>query len=205
MQAGRDGMDARVLYKKSGSTLVSKLYVPNETRGDDKFELRFSDSIFGASNGILGKTPIFYSSGDIEITSNFYNDIDYEANRVRQVIIIADGNINIDQYVTNIDAWIIAGGTLNTCSIDGVPQAVENLDYNTCNRQLTINGPVYAKNVVFSRTHGANANPESGDGDLTEPAERIDYTPVSLMWSYYMSALYDKPSTVHIKELAPRY
>lgn len=131
----------------------------------------------------------------MEITSNFINDVDDEA---RQIVIIADGDIIIDENVTRIDAWIISGGDINTCSINGVAQTASTLNSEKCTKQLTINGPVYAKSIYFSRTYGNDSD------SLGTPAEIIDSTPSTLIWSYNLSKEANTPNMTYLKELAHR-
>lgn len=150
---------------------------------------------------------IHFSKNDITISSNIVNNT---ANAIKQIIYITDKNIYIDQGVTRIDAWLIAKGTINTCSIGGTPQSPygsgsARLNSDKCTNQLIINGPVHASNLILSRTYGADASKTDGNGSLIDPAERINYTPSTFIWSYNEALKDSSPRTVYLKELSPRY
>ena len=185
------------LYYKPSSVLGSDtLQVPTSTRlGSGGSQPNITNSWNNAA--------IFYSPGNMEVTRNMVttaNNISALSD-ISTFILIADGDIIIDQDVTRLDAWIIAQGTLNTCSINGVAQTPGSSDFNsdTCSQLLEINGPVYADNIVLSRTSGADYS------SLSSPAERIDYNSSFLLWSYFQSSRGKFPQTVYLKELSPRY
>ncbi|MBQ6605726.1 hypothetical protein IJH66_01945 [Candidatus Saccharibacteria bacterium] len=185
------------LYYKPSSVLGSDtLQVPTSTRlGSGGSQPNITNSWNNAA--------IFYSPGNMEVTRNMVttaNNISALSD-ISTFILIADGDIIIDQDVTRLDAWIIAQGTLNTCSINGVAQTPGSSDFNsdTCSQPLEINGPVYADNIVLSRTSGADYS------SLSSPAERIDYNSSFLLWSYFQSSRGKFPQTVYLKELSPRY
>ena len=181
--------------KKNDSSLVDIFRVPSASRAERKLPITYSHS--SMRDYFLGTSPVvFYSSGDMEITSNFINDVDNEA---RQIVLIADGNIIIDENVTRIDAWLIAKETINTCSIAGVAQTVGTLNSDKCTNPLTINGPVYVKSMEFTRTYGNDSD------SLGEPAEVINFTPSTLLWAYDLAKDDQTPKVTYIKELSPRY
>lgn len=197
--------------KQSGYTIYYKktldngyFRLPRPTRTSDSLELLNTTEV-----------KIFYSPSNIEITRNIgvlgnncrYNIGCKKLDEIVQNIIIADGDIIIDKNVTKLDAWVIAGGTINTCSVDGVAQSPGSSSFNsdTCSQPLEINGPVYAKNLVLSRTYGADKTQPDGSGSLSDPAERIDYNPSFLLWSYYQSSRGNVPQTTYLKKLSPRY
>lgn len=191
-----------IYYRKTLDNGYFRL--PRSTRTPDSLELLNTSEV-----------KIYYSPGNIEITRNIgilgnncrYNTPCTKLDDIVQNIIIADGDIIIDKNVTKLDAWVIAGGTINTCSVDGVAQSPGSSSFNsdTCSQPLEINGPVYAKNLVLSRTYGADRTQPDGSGSLSDPAERIDYNPSFLLWSYYQSSRGKVPQTTYLKKLSPRY
>ena len=189
-----DSNGTRVLYNKTGI-----LYIPNNTRGNNKRPIRLSDT---SVQNTFSSSPIFYSNNSIEITANLINDL---SNKIEQIVIISEGDILIDQNVSRIDAWLITEGTVNTCSINGTAQSISDLNTDKCTTPLVINGPVYADSIVLSRTYGADHNKADGSGSLLDPAERINFTPSTLLWPYNHESKDNIPSTVYLKELSPRY
>lgn len=124
---------------------------------------------------------------------------------IPQVIILAK-DIKITKDVDQIDAWLIAygdkkgdiyeGGKIETCPGFQIGGSVDE-----CNAQLTINGPVVAKEFYPYRSAGANPGAASGT-----PAETITLTPAAYEWGYQESSG-DSPSqahTVYSREIAPR-
>ena len=111
-----------------------------------------------------------------------------------QMIIIAD-NISIHKDVTQIDAWLIATGTINTCS-----NAPSSPSVSHCEGPLRINGPVIAKNLLLYRTYG------SEDIDtLDTPAEVINLSADSYVWAQNQAEMSGGLRTVSVRELPPRY
>ena len=159
-------------------------------------------------------TLIIYSANSITINNNitladkgFATSGYSNLSSIPQIIILSGGNVTIGENVTQIDAWIVAKEAVNTC--DGKPTT--NLDYDTCNKQLRINGPVIANNIQLVRTYGGNAVDGDTftdgrlDGGLSEAAEIINYTPTTLLWEYYHSTQKTEPKTTYLKKLAPRW
>lgn len=197
------------------------LYSELKTRyiGDSDFQnTGFEDSRVSIPAGANYKIVesdhyiIYYSSGDIQIKSNITDDNNYSnINDVNQVIILAN-NININENVTRLDAELVASNNINTCT----GHNTDNLNSDTCNKSLTINGPVYSSSLTLPRTFGGDPSiDESGDralsgldsanGSLNSPAERLDYNPLSILWGYAQSTKEKIPNTVYLKKLAPRY
>lgn len=111
-----------------------------------------------------------------------------------QLIIIAD-NINIESDVTNIDAWLIATNVIDTCGDVSSP-----LTTGVCDKQLTINGPVMARQLLLRRTAGSN-----DVATLNEPAERINMPASTYIWARHYDEKYGRLQTVSTRELPPRY
>lgn len=136
-------------------------------------------------------------------------------NEIPQVVIIAR-DIIIEDDVERIDAWLVAvgtdvrngagaitqrRGTINTCG-GGSPgiTTTSNLTISTCDRRLTVNGPVVANHLVLRRTAG------SGPGTATgEPAEVFNLRADAYMWATSYNVASGRLSTVDTKELPPRF
>lgn len=136
-------------------------------------------------------------SGDIingDRTVN--NDSDF-----RQIIIIADGNITIDPNVRNIDAWLIAKGTINTCAVDGF-QNIQKVTTEKCNERLQIRGGTLSDTLKLWRTHGSDGKTVES---LSEPAEIINQSADTYLWGQAQSGGQGKIVTTYTKELPVRY
>ena len=129
---------------------------------------------------------ITYSTGGMNSVDN-----------IPQVVIIA-GAINILSSVTQIDSWLIASGTLNTCS--DVGNSVASLTIGVCGARLTVNGPVMAGRLLLLRTAG------SGSGDAaSDPAEVFNLRPDAYLWGISQSSKSGRLETVFERELPPRF
>ncbi len=111
---------------------------------------------------------IIHVKGDLDINSNIilntgsYNSIYH----VPQVVIFVDGNVRVHTDVTQIDAWLIINGNLDTCAeftagnwaqgILGSEADAVNRVSNTCNKQLAFNGPVMASSLTLHRSYGSD-------------------------------------------------
>jgi len=130
-------------------------------------------------------------AGDIRYANGAYA----LAGEIPQLIILA-GNININNAVTQLDAWVSAEGTLNTCA--DVPRAT--ITSNNCDDKLTINGPVMANQVQLWRTAGSGTGVTSGD-----PAEVFNLRPDAYLWAISQNAKSGRLESVYQRELPPRY
>ena len=119
----------------------------------------------------------------------------------RQIIIIADGNITIDPNVRNIDAWLIAKGTINTCAVDG-NQNIQNVTTGNCNERLQIRGGTLSDTLKLWRTHGSDGKTIES---LSEPAEIINQSADTYLWGQAQSGGQGKIVTTYTKELPVRY
>jgi hypothetical protein len=143
-----------------------------------------------------GRSVVILASGTVTIT----DQITYTSaalNNVRdipQVVIIAN-NINIHGNVKQIDAWLVASGTINTCN-----DFAGNLTSNKCDEPLAVNGPVVTGKLILNRTAGADAGAQSGD-----PAERFNLRPDAFLWAQLQASGNDKAQTVYSTELPPRF
>jgi hypothetical protein len=136
-----------------------------------------------------------YASGDIYISRN----IAYQNGawpKVDQVpffeLVVVGGNIYVDSSVTQLDGVYVAepsggiGGQIIDCAVDigGVGGVYRQVDpttngfYNTCNKQLTINGAFVAKQALFGRTNGTLGQAAASDSlSSNHDAEVFNYTP----------------------------
>lgn len=152
----------------------------------------------GATVGGFESKVIYRPGGTVEITANIINNDNANLQTVDsfpQMVIIAR-DIAIRSGVDRVDAWLIAkkvgavGGTINTCS-DG-PAALTNA---TCNRPLTITGPVIADRLLLRRTAG----------DHGDPAEIINLRSDAYLWAHRLSEKNARWDTKYVEELPPRY
>jgi len=135
-------------------------------------------------------------SGNITYTNGAYTSID----DIPQVVIIAR-NIYINgkddaTAVTNIDSWLVASSTINTCNDVG---AFSNLTTNVCRTKLTINGPVMTDTLLLRRTAGGGA------GQLADAAEVINLRPDAYLWGLAQAAKSGRLQTTYETELPPRF
>lgn len=120
----------------------------------------------------ITSSRIVYVKGDLEIDHNIkLNTGDYSnIYQVPQVIIFVDGNVKVASEVTQVDAWLIIGKNLDTCSgfvggsynSDGsVADAGSEADAvnrisGVCSKQLVFNGPVMASSLTLHRSYGSD-------------------------------------------------
>lgn len=130
-------------------------------------------------------------AGDIKYTTDPLTSSD----QIPQLVILAK-NINIQSGVTQVDAWLSAEGTLNTCS--DINRT--SITINNCNKALTVNGPVMANQVQLWRTAGSDSGAASGD-----PAEVFNLRPDAYLWGISKSAQSGRLETVYTHELPPRF
>jgi len=150
-----------------------------------------------ASSIPLKGTFIVKTSGTVTIAGDITYDTGGSVTNIGdipQVVIVAD-NINIRSGVKRIDAWLLASGTINTCS----DKPAGNLTANICNQPLVVNGPVSANALHVYRTAGATkTNPE-------EPAETFRLTPTTYLWAFDFTNQADRVKTTYVTEEAPRF
>jgi hypothetical protein len=171
-------------------------------------------------------------SGDKTITHNIrYADEAYSGISELPQAIIVSGDLTIAANVTNIDAWIITmytgqeDGLLSTCPDDPA-------DATTCDKPLTVNGPVYASSVKLNRTYGAFGGSKtcnsitSGGGSYVyaqdsycssvssdglgfrgsiAPAERFILRPDTFLWTYAQAQIVPKATSVYTYEPSPSF
>lgn len=166
-------------------------------------------------NGVILETrPVFiYSKSSITVKTDIKNFLYNEGvlvsgNSVPQVIIAAEGDIKVEEGVSRLDAWLIAGGNVDTCIRSsggtyeiGRSNNDENLSASYCEQQLTITGPVVGKNISLKRTYGA----DSYDNTLEAGAEIVDLNGSAFLFGANASMNNAQPKTTYVKTLAPRY
>ena len=185
----------------------TKTKILSTYRGEsDKYDYEATTVISSAGTLPNGRTKVFYSSGDIVINTDMkpYAASYSKVSDIPQYIVIAEGNINIAKNVTEVDAWLVANGTINTCTeADGARNEANfrrnEHDYykEECGNKLTINGPVYANKINLQRTRY--------DNKTDTLAEKFDVSAFSFYWAYSQSSLGGKASTAYMRNLPPRY
>ena len=164
--------------------------------------------VYGDSNKQLGsisadkQTRVIYGkniriSGDIVNADRAVNnDSDF-----RQIIIIADGDITIDQGVKRVDAWLIAQGVINTCAVNGAQNA-NDVNMKNCNNQLRVRGGTASKGLRLWRTAGSDGTAKD---TLASPAEIFNQSADTYLWAQSQSGSVGKIVTTYTKELPVRY
>jgi len=151
-----------------------------------------------------GRAVIINAAGatvTIEGNINYDSSPLTSTDQIPQVVIIA-GTINIKGAssagaVSNIDAWLVASSTVNTCYDAGV---MTSLTLNICATPLVINGPVMTSNLQLWRTAGAGAGTSAAD-----PAEVINLRPDAYLWGIYKGSQSGRLETTYQRELPPRF
>jgi len=143
-----------------------------------------------------GKSVVIISTGTVTIAGNLnYSDGPFtNVSQIPQLVIIAK-NINIQNAAGHVDAWLIASGTINTCS-----DFSGNLTSNKCSTELDVNGPVITGKLLLNRTAGSETDDHSGD-----PAERFNLRPDAFLWAQLLAEGSNKAQTVYSTELPPRF
>ena len=173
-----------------------------------------SDLTINAASGnqttvARGKWIVINATGHkVTINSNivYTNERLFSSREIPQVVIIADqidiaDNASGTNKVTNLDAWLIATNSINTCS--SVPMGTgtgTNLSAQVCNDKLTVNGPVMTNKLYLRRTAGSGTGVNSGD-----PAEVFNLRADAYMWSYERAKKLNIVKSVYTVELPPRY
>lgn len=164
----------------------------------------------------VSQSKIIQVNGDLNINKNIVlaNGPYQSIYRLPRVIIFVKGNVNVASNVTQIDAWIFASGTVDTCKDfnSGKTEAVavqnNGAIYNSpaCSRQLVFNGPVYAHKLALHRHYGSDKTPKSTSGDRQTPAEIFNYRLDDYLWAYAQSGRYASSYTEsYTREVAPRF
>ena len=126
---------------------------------------------------------------------------------IPQRIFIAK-NIKIAPNVTHLDAWLIAD-SIDTC----YPGGGAKVSVSNCNSQLTVTGPVIAKNIALNRTYGGGRTSYTGgqlnraffQNENSEAAEVFKLSPTVYLWSYAQMQRYSQAVITYQRELPARY
>ncbi|MDQ7023851.1 MAG: hypothetical protein Q9M97_10310 [Candidatus Gracilibacteria bacterium] len=171
------------LYDYKGETLSSKL---DFNGGTDNYINEGKYLKIGSGDGtgkieIKGKHTVIVDNGNIYINSNLYNEND----NTSLLVLVAKkgndgngGNIYIDPDVTNIDAVLIAEGSLismDELSGNGKIWDVKN-DPNNLRNQLLIYGSVFSSNNVGTSTipYGADYYEKLPDNKMEDSSTNIN-------------------------------
>ena len=170
------------------------------------------------SSKIEGVDPlVIYSKSDVIINTNLKlnPNMRYTGVHVPQLIIIADGNINIAESVTEVDAWLIARGEIDTCTnADGSKIQLNSRRCAGSNPDedqegLRINGPVLATKINLKRTAGADLYMDIKKGtnlqNISSAAELINLSPAAYLFGINESQKSGQPRVTYVRELAPRF
>jgi hypothetical protein len=98
------------------------------------------------------------STGDTYISNNITanrpaNGVTFNNATAPVVLIMSEEDIYIGNNVTNIDAILIAKGTIYSCS-NGYSEVTRNNWHTQCRNKLVINGAVSAPTIRFARSIG---------------------------------------------------
>ena len=123
----------------------------------------------GRAPDSLNLKATIYVDGDVYITDDIINNDAntpkwYNPSQIGYLSIIVRGDINIAPGVERIDALLVAypkedsggnivSGTIRTCWYAGIDASATH--FNTCNKQLVINGALIAEKVLFGRVHSS--------------------------------------------------
>lgn len=137
---------------------------------------------------------VYYVDGNVTIGQNIRipNATLGNASEISQMVIMAAGNISIAENVSQVDAWLVAPQHfVNTCA----GHVSDSLTTRDCDRQLVVNGPIVAKQLLLRRTAG----------DSTTPAETINLRSDAYVWARQLSERSGSWVTRTVTELPPRY
>lgn len=142
---------------------------------------------------------IWLVNGDVTIDGDIkYSDSYGSLGDIPSLVIIATGNINVQQGVKQMDGLFVTKGTFNTCS----DAPAGNLSVNDCKDQLVINGSVIAGSLTLLRTYGADGG---DDVARKNPAEVFNFNAEMYLKSALNGSGASTLRTVDEKDLPPRY
>lgn len=148
-----------------------------------------------------GSKQAYLVDGDVTISG----DIRYiggaptygSSNDIPSLLIIAKGDIFVDQSVTSLDGVFVSRGTFYTCRQKPMPPTI-----STCASLLTINGSVIANQLDLYRTRGADgATPD----ERKLPAEIFNLSPEVFLNNVLNTSNQPTLTTSDIRELPPRF
>lgn len=135
-----------------------------------------------------------YVTGNLTINGNITvnNSTVLPSAQLPNIIIVAGGDITIDENVTQIDATLVSHGTIRTCQV-----AKTSLNSTRCNNKLRINGPIAGKKIGLYRTALAG-------NQFTDASEVVVYNPSALIIPFLNSHSGSLNTEIEY-ELPPRY
>ena len=179
--------------------------------------------ITGGTN-LTGIKATVFVDGDLLIKENIINDNGlnkhFDFHSLGHITLIAKGDINIAPNVTRIDAVLVAqpggikngttvGGVINFCFYDRFNNFTRGsvYHYNTCNKQIRVNGSLIAQRILFNRIYKTLANePARADLSDSQAAEIISLSPDLLVGVPLLDFSLDwKNSADAVFELAPGF
>lgn len=177
---------------------------------DNYFYSNISEIRLGEEE-LVDNRRFYENTGNISILTDIRIDRSNSDNNfsrlddVPQVVVYAE-NINIACDVGRIDAILIATNTIDTCAHDDKPNEEDEAKKQLANlgiaqKQLIINGAMYANTIHFDRTYGAGTGTRS-----IVPAEIVNYDN-SMLFTGGGGGTPTGGSmdVVYVRELAPRY
>lgn len=159
-------------------------------------------------------TNVVVINGDVTLNHNIITTPDGPyANlyRIPRNIIFIHGNLNITSDVTQIDAWLIVDGKINTCIEynSNTTADTTNLSGSACTKQLIFNGPVMAGSLELRRSFGADLlslGGQFGGNERYTTGEIFNFRADDYLWAYAQAGRYASSYTEsYSRELAPRY
>lgn len=202
----------------SNTILYNRLQDYLFNRPTDKSDSSTSSSALGLGSSQTG-TRIVTVNGKLTIDNNIElsNTPQDTIYTLPQVVIYARDGIDITSNVTRVDAWLVTDGIVNTCTSFNEPNTEAHVTTGwarnvTCEHSLTVNGPIFAKNVILNRTYGADGF-SNGDADLAGSSdtraatgEVFNLSADTYLWAYAQSGRYGSSySEAYSRELPPRY
>lgn len=200
-----------IYYIKSTGTINLTGLLANATINGDGLTFVLEADTVNITGNICDGYGTCWSGNDNTILKDRNYSTYSRPGGVPQVLIFAR-NINIADNVSQIDAWLLASGDINTCTT--ASGGTVSLSANVCNKQLMFNGPVLANKLLLNRTGGATAGPSTitdlYNGNLTyngsaTPAEIFNLRSDAIMWGYGQAKTAHKSTVTYTRELAPRY
>lgn len=149
-----------------------------------------------------GRSVVVVATGTVTIKGSINYDGTGLADlrEIPQLVIVAR-TINIEEAVSNVDAWLVARDTIDTCS--NAPRSATGalqLVASRCNQVLTVNGPVVTNQLHLNRTGGSGTGAASGD-----PAEIFRLRPDAYLWAQLVASGSGKAQAIYTIELPPRF
>lgn len=203
---------------RNNSTYLTRLsaYLENSQQA-----VTLNSDVLGAMPNV-SDTQILRRDGKLTITDNITintNTVYSNIYQLPQVVIFVHGDLDIASNVTQLDAWLVVDGAINTCSDFivsgssgyGTESDAIGRESATCSKQLVFNGPVLANKVILNRSFGADPlvsrRGTFGDGPAKYNAgEVFNLRTDSYLWARAQASRYFSSYTEsYSRELAPRY